>query len=460
MQACYSVFFRLLIGLMISCPSILYAQIPQLNSRPGAAYTLYLNFEGFSFTGNWGGSGSQVPGVTPAYSIDANTSAFNATELANIHHIWSRVAEKYRLLNVNVTTIDPAPLGSTDAQRQAYYDQNSRLMHTVIGGSGGWSNGGGISFNAVAQNAYPTAGNSGAGLGFHTNWAFSAQDPSDLQFVAEVTAHEIGHTLKLRHQSQWSGSTKTAEYDPGSGTGSGTFAPIMGDSYAAERGLWRIGATSSSNSPNAQNDLAVLLTNSGIAGNGPAGFMDSGIGHTLVTATPLPLLGSTINSTVAAGFITPLLTTPIAIGEQYYTQDLFSFTIESSAANLQVNLVSGRSTIIPGVADPGAMLNATLRLLDSSGTTLLTSNSGVLLESLTTSLSPGQYYLQISSAGGASYNGYDYFDVGSYFLTGSVIAIPEPSAIACVLVSVLCFAVYRRRLPGSPTRDDKERLTL
>lgn len=460
MQSGNSLFFRLMISLLVICPSALFAQIPQLSSRPGAAYTMYLDFGGFSFTGDWGGVSTQTPGVTPAYSIDGNAS-FNATEIANMRNIWTRVAEKYAVMNINVTTIDPATSGFTDTQRQAFYDQTPRVMHTVIGGSGAWSGGGGVSYVGVTQTPYTTAPyNSGAGRGYHTNWVFSAQSPSNLQFVAEAAAHEDGHGLSLNHQSRWPGTNNPDEYDSGSGTGSGSFAPIMGNSYSAQRGTWRIGATSTNSSATAQNDLAVLLTNSGIGGNGTAGYMDSGIGHTTATATPLSMTGTTINSTLAAGLIAPLSLTPIAIGEANYTKDLFSITVTSASANLNVNLISGRSTITPGVADPGATLNATLRLLNSSGTTLFTSNGGILSESLTTSLSTGQYYLQISSAGGSTNNGYDYFDVGSYFLTGSVVPIPEPGVMAFAFLSVTGLAVYRRRASGFNNRDREGCLPL
>ena len=58
------------------------ASIPALNSRPGAAYTLYLNFGGFAFTGTWGGGATNgTPGVTPAYTADASPD-FSAAEVA------------------------------------------------------------------------------------------------------------------------------------------------------------------------------------------------------------------------------------------------------------------------------------------------------------------------------------------------------------------------------------------
>ena len=114
--------------------------VPALSSRPGAAYTLYLNFAGFNFTGRWGTANKTdgspyTPGNTAAYTVDGDANSYTTTELANIRNIWSRTAEKYAAMNVNVTTVDPAPAGSTFDQRQAYYDSQPRMMQTVVGGS-------------------------------------------------------------------------------------------------------------------------------------------------------------------------------------------------------------------------------------------------------------------------------------------------------------------------------------
>ena len=64
--------------------------VPALESRPGAAYTIYLDFGGFSYAGAW--LGSTTPGVTPAFG-DA-TGGFTAQQQANIANVWARVAEK------------------------------------------------------------------------------------------------------------------------------------------------------------------------------------------------------------------------------------------------------------------------------------------------------------------------------------------------------------------------------
>src|SRR5260221_12473719 len=106
--------------------------VPAYNSRPGANYTLYLDFAGFSYTGHWNGN---APGVVPAYTIDADAANFSAQEQTNMQIIWARVAEKYTAYNVNVTTVDPAIAAGkngSDLMRQTYYDNTAQLMHTVI----------------------------------------------------------------------------------------------------------------------------------------------------------------------------------------------------------------------------------------------------------------------------------------------------------------------------------------
>ena len=109
---------------------------PAFNSRPGASYTMYLNFSGFNYPGQWAG---QTPGVVSAFNNQAGAS-FTTTEQAWIKNIWARTAEAYSMFDINVTTVDPAVAAGqagTDALRLAYYDATPRVMHTIIGGVGG-----------------------------------------------------------------------------------------------------------------------------------------------------------------------------------------------------------------------------------------------------------------------------------------------------------------------------------
>ena len=246
---------------------------PELASRPGAAYTIYMNFSGFEYNGTWGGTG-KTPGNVPAYTTDGDATTFSATELNNIRQVWARTAQKYSGFDVNVTTIDPAVAAgraSSDAQRQAYYDATPRAMHTVIGGTSAWfGSAGGVSYVGTTQYGGYTGG-------FHTNWVFPNSSAGNLRYLAEATAHENGHGLSLSHQKD---QITGAEYSSNNGAnGNGSYAPIMGNSYSSQRGAWREGNAAG----NGQNDVATLLSNGGMGS-----LLEDGIGHSLATATPSP----------------------------------------------------------------------------------------------------------------------------------------------------------------------------
>jgi hypothetical protein len=74
--------------------------------------------------------------------------------------------------------------------------------------------------------------------------------------IAEAISHESGHTLGLYHQIRCDGTTFISEYNPGSGTGSTSRAPIMGSSNA-RIGYWWIGPNSFGCST-IQNDSLVI----------------------------------------------------------------------------------------------------------------------------------------------------------------------------------------------------------
>jgi hypothetical protein len=453
---------RLLAALaVLVSPAFAAAQtsaIPALSSRPGAAYTIYLDFGGFNFTGTWGGTGyTSVPGSSRAYTVDGDPTTFNATEVRNIREIWSRTAEAYAPFNVNVTTVDPAAAGLADAQRQAFYDNTPRMMHTVIGGDGGWTGGaGGISYLGVTAGSYSPAGqNGGAGRGFHTNFVFSDVYYSNqpgvfLSGIALAAAHENGHGLNLDHQSAYTGTTLTDPYD----RGDGATGPIMGAPYGADRGQWRIGPTPTS-STTIQNDVRVIQANAGIRTGSATGYVDSGNGHTRATAAPLPLTGATVDFAAAKGVITPLSSSsPNPLGEGNYTTDFFRLTVTAGATgNLDVTVRSGRTDSglsSTGSADPGGVLDATFRLLDANGNVLAEALGGAGLFSeriARTGLTAGDYYLQVSAAGASA----SYYDMGSYFLTGTfaLVPVPEPGLVLlAAAVGLGLRRLARRRAAG------------
>jgi hypothetical protein len=423
--------------------------VPVLNSLPGAAYTIYLDFSGFNFSGSWGGS--YTPGNTPAFENASSSGTFTTSQQNDIKAIWARVAQCYTAFNINITTVDPAVAAGkadTDAHRQAYYDYTPQIMHTVIGQQqNSWCGGyGGISYVGVAQYSYGTSANSGAGYGYKTNWIFTDGVGTTGTAVGQATAHENGHGLSLSHQSDYSGGTLVSEYSYGDNSSSnGTYAPVMGAAYYTQRGAWRVGDSNNGSSNHTQNDVAELLSN-----NNMGGYIDDGIGHTLATATSMPLSGSTVNYTQAKGVITPLSTTsPTPIGVSNYTTDYFKFYTTGGVVSLTV--YDGSEFITAGTQDPGVTLRSTLTILNASGTVVGTATeaASTLSETFSKTLAAGTYYAMICSYGGHTQtlsgdNTTYYYDMGSYFIKGSGLAVPEPGTLA-LLLAVACLGVVARR---------------
>lgn len=389
--------------------------VPALNSRPGAAYTVYVDFAGFNFTGQWATSG-KTPGVTPAYDDDGNPAQFNAHEIANLQRIWSRISENYSAFDINITTVDPAVAAgkaSDDFTRQNFYDATPRLMHLVIGGTGDWQpDSGGVSFTDVMPRA--EAGSNG----YHTDWLFSGDAPDDFGFVCDGATHEIGHTLGLRHQGDWSGNTLVHELN----YGNASYAPIMGVAYSSARSLWSVGdANFNTGSATLQNDLGIIASDSGMNG-----FIEDHVGHTLSTATPLPVNGSAVNWMTARGTIGPLSRyNPQPVGAENYTADFWSF--KTGGGLVTLNVKSGRSTMTGGTPDDGAALNVVLNIYNGSGSLIATVDTASLDETFSKQLAAGTYFARVTPKANltdSSYNGRSFFDMGDYFITGSVPASP------------------------------------
>ncbi len=339
--------------------------IPVLSSNPGASAKIYLDFNGHTTTGTYWNSyyNGGLAIVTPAYSVDADTSTFSTTEINNITEIWKRVAEDYAPFNVDVTTVDPGNLSSANNIRVA------------IGGS--W------------QDWYEESGGAG-GVAFLSSWQWASDTPTfvfeenlgngDPKYTAEAVSHEVGHTLGLYHQSTYSGTTKIEEYNSG---GNG-WAPIMGVGYYQALTTWHNGQNSEGYNIY-QDDMAVIASSS----NGFGGYRVDDRGNSNAFASPL-----TINGSNASGS---------GIIETTSDLDVFSFTSGAGTVNLSIN-----------AADVGANLDIVAELRDASNNLLASSNDPFSLNAaLTAVVTSGTYFLHVKSSG-------IYGRVGQYSIVGTL----------------------------------------
>ena len=329
------------------------SSVPVLNSLPSATAQLYLDFNGGT-TSNW----AQWTTITSKpFSTDSDLTTFSPTELDVITEVWRRVAEDYAPFNINVTTVDPGNL--TDKV----------TAKVQIGGSySDWlgSAAGGIAFIGGFNNGAP-----------NTGFVFSESLSNSARYVAEATSHEAGHLFGLLHQSSYSGTTKTAEYNQGDAN----WAPIMGNSYYATATTWANGQTSSS-STDYQDNMAV------IAGSANGFGYRADNNNSLSTASVMSAPTGTFSYQ--------------GVVAQNTDQDWYQFTAAAGDVTLNVNTVT-----------VGANLDSVLELRNSAGTLITTADSSTSFNStITRNLAAGTYYAVVRSTG-------VYGRVGQYTFSGT-----------------------------------------
>jgi hypothetical protein len=336
--------FTVLFGLAIATG--VKAQIPLLNSYPSARATIYLDFDGQYVTGtawNWSGP------------ITAAPSGFSASA---INEMFNRVAEDYRIFNINITTDSNVFAAAPLMQR----------MRVIITPTYQWYGGGvgGISYVGTFAN--------GSG---NPCWVFSGLLSNNTKNVAEAISHEAGHTLGLQHQSAYTSGCLKTEYNPGTGSGETSWAPIMGVGYYKNLTTWHYGtATIACNYY--QDDLSII---SGPVNN--FGFRPDDIGDNHTTATSMGFTNT--------GFATSGL---INSGND---KDVFKFTL-TTPTYIHLNAVPENV----GVNNSGANLDIKLSLLDYKADTIGQYNPSTLNAGLDSNLNSGTYYVVIEGTANAN----------------------------------------------------------
>jgi hypothetical protein len=346
------------------------SKVPVYHSRPGAPNVVYLDFDGESVS-NSAWRSSTI--VAEPYDIDGSPSTFSPQEIAIIHEIWQRVSEDYTSWNIDVTTERPSVFTSKTGHVIITYGDSSMPS----GGAGG------IAYIDVFgdsdYNFYRPAWVYYNNLGTYT-----------AQPIAEATSHEFGHNLGLSHDGTTvipSGQNQ-AEYYFGYGSGSTSWAPIMGAAYYKSVTQWSKGDYPNAN--NFQDDVAIITSKLGLVANPTNTFKKSSTSN-----CPTFLSGSGIvrSTTVPS-----------------------QWTLKLAAAS-DVTIKA-----VPNLYKAGADLDINLSLYTSLNTLKATAApNGDTSASITVKALPaGTYTIRVKSSGDTTTPYPTYASMGSYTITACV----------------------------------------
>lgn len=346
-----------------------FAQVPTISSYPSASAVIFLDFDGHTVEGtSWNGNGAIV-------CNSANLNADQVTEIVN------RVAEDYRPFNINITT-DSTKYWAAPAKRR------TRVVLTT---SSSWfGSAGGVAFT----NSFTWGDNTPC-------FVFTALLKYNTKFISEAASHEAGHTLGLNHQSSYDNiCNKTAEYNPGTGSGEIGWAPIMGVGYYRNQTLWHYGSNPYGCNY-MQDDLGIITQ----AANG-FGFRTDDYGNTTATAS----VASFTNDQFS---INGVIEKPNDI-------DVVKFTL-TGKKRFQLNALP--FSVANG--DNGANVDLEVELMNSTDTgAVLYNPTSILSVSIDTVLDAGTYYLRVQGTGNAFAP--DFASLGSYTLAGNIVSITLP----------------------------------
>ncbi len=401
----------------VSTPSI-----PALSSLPGAAKSIFLDFDGdFQAVWNRTDSGQTYRNV--------NAQASNLSE-ADIRKVWETVAEDFAPFNVNVTTVQPASFADNVALRVVIAgDMTAQLVtgpNSTVALSGDrfiTNDSGRTLLDTSGYAAIDSFTNSEPNVvyvfgKYMSTWGTTSPEGharSLAALVANTASHEAGHAFGLVHHEGVNASGNASNYH----VGSSVTTPIMGDNTAGDRTLWSVYTEGSTTYDSIQRLTSTLGAR---PDDHPSGTW---------FARPLSFTSTSkfSSQSTIAGII-----------EKTSDQDWFRFS--TSGASVSINL----KTVEFANLDARLEVYKVVPTWFGSSTSLIASVDGPILfgapfsglgASYNASLAAGDYMVAIKSHGG-------YGDLGNYTLTvgqntlyagGSVIGVKQLSTASTTSTS-------------------------
>lgn len=371
-----------------------------LHSKPGASRVVHLDMDGRIVTGTrWNDNAGVDPLYMRPYDSDGNEASLSQAELNAIAEVWKRIAEDFAPFDIDVTTEEPASYGPQVGVILVTYnaDENGRQIYPCSCGGVAYVGVWGESNYSYYQPALVFI--DGVGTGPHN--------------ISEAASHELGHNLSLSHDG-----TSTQGYYAGHGSGSTSWAPIMGVGYYKNVTQWSKGEYADASQT--QDDLQIISQHLTYRG-------DDHDDINVSLATPLLITNATdVIATTPVSDAQNINPNNKGIIDHHTDIDLFSLDVGNGEINL---------TITPGWIDSyqsqslrGMNIDLSVTLYDESGTIELASNNPFSDTNalITTTVNAGTYILSVegSGLGEPLIDGYSgYSSLGSYYITGTV---PEP----------------------------------
>jgi hypothetical protein len=357
----------------------------KLHSRPGAANTIFVDFDGAKISGKaWNKQAGISEWQAKPYDTDGKPKSFNDSEVSSMAEIWERIAEDFAPFDVDVTTQDPGKYGENVAWVLVTdSDPRSRQpLPSPKAGSTTYMNIFGFSHTAYFSPAFIYGNNLGSAGA-----------------IAEASSHSIGHIMGLSHDTS-----------VGTGKGKVSWAPIMGVNHMNQVTQWSKGDYPGA--VNKQDDIGILVGALGLR-------RDDHDDSRFDSGTPLV--------TDRKGNITSIdpSTDPDnhkaenrGLIEDQDDIDVFVFNAGKGLVDITVTPAWQAYQQDP---NRGANLDIHVALFDSNGKKIAESDPRDDTSSrLKKQVAPGRYKLEITGVGNTASAYPEYGSVGQYYIAGSV----------------------------------------
>ena len=392
-------------------------EVFSLHSQPGAANTLYLDFDGHLIPAStaW----TDIDLHAQPYDLDGNPGTFSDAELANIAEIWRRIAEDYASFEVDITTQAPATFGPTVGRILITTDTDLNGNAMPAQGAGGVAYVGVWGYSNYSSRYSPA-------LVYYNNLGNGRAD-----YVSEAATHEAGHNLSLSHDA-----TSDSSYYGGHGSGYVSWGPLMGTGYNRHVSQWSKGEYTDASQQ--QDDVSIIA--------GKLAYRGDDHGDLFANATRIISdTAGNVSATTPQDDPDNLESDNKGVIETETDMDVFYFDTTGGAVSLTVTPAWQQRYTRGGNLDIHAALH------DINGTLLLEDDpQSDTSSTLNASLPAGRYYLAIRGTGSSASPYTDYGSLGQYFISGMLPAANDGMAPA---PNPMSWAT-------APQANDRDRITM